>query len=166
MFRQNPNIKIRPFLRLAETNSNIKWQNNQTNLLELRCFWHWNIRILVIVSYFVLRISSFWTKTEVFVQKLTNHAPEGSIRIRQWNLLDGSIPSLPALQQEKIEKRYFDFVVLCICDEFPWHSLSIRHSYEYYLIIKLVCRAYPANSNKLEASWFLIFKIQVKTYET
>jgi len=42
----------------------------KNNSLRARRFCHWNICALVLVSDFVLRISSFWPKTGVFSQPL------------------------------------------------------------------------------------------------
>ena len=73
MFRQNPNIEIRNPKQIRISNDKM----TKTNLLELRYLCHWNILILVIVSYFVVgasftscRISNFLTKIEGFVQAL------------------------------------------------------------------------------------------------
>lgn len=38
----------------------------KTNILQIRCFCHWNIRILVIVSDFVLQISKFLSENKGF----------------------------------------------------------------------------------------------------
>jgi hypothetical protein len=77
MLRQNPNTRLptpeRAFTLCAGISGNdgqveirnpkqIRISNDKmtkTNLLELRYLCHWNILILVIVSYFVLRSSDF-----------------------------------------------------------------------------------------------------------
>lgn len=41
----------------------------QTKTLKTQSFFHWNISVLVIVSYFVLRISNFLTEKIEFSVK-------------------------------------------------------------------------------------------------
>jgi len=55
MFRPNPNVEIRNSKQIRISNDKM----TQTKTLQIRYFCHWGISILVIVSYFVLRISNF-----------------------------------------------------------------------------------------------------------
>jgi len=67
MFRPNPNIEIWNSKQIRISN----YKMTQTNTLEIRYFCHWDISILVIVSYFVLRISNFWPKKRGFRSSTT-----------------------------------------------------------------------------------------------
>jgi len=62
VFRLNPNIEIRNSKQIRISNDKMP----QTNTLGTRCFCHWDIRISVIVSGFVLRISKFLPKERGF----------------------------------------------------------------------------------------------------
>jgi len=65
LFRQNPNIEIRNPKQIRISNDKMI----QTNTLKIQFFCYWDIGVLVIVSYFVLRISNFLTeKTEFSVR--------------------------------------------------------------------------------------------------
>jgi len=64
MLRPNPNIEIRNPKQIRISNDKM----TQTKTLKIRRFCHWDIGILVIVSYFVLRISNFDRKTEFSVK--------------------------------------------------------------------------------------------------
>ena len=55
VFRQNPNIEIRNSKQILISNDRM----TKNNSLKAQHFCHWNICALVIVSDFVLRISSF-----------------------------------------------------------------------------------------------------------
>ena len=65
LFRQNPNIKIRNPKQIRISNDKM----TQTKTLKTPSFCHWDIGILVIVSYFVLRISNFLTEKTGFSVK-------------------------------------------------------------------------------------------------
>jgi len=66
MFRQNPNIEILNTKQIRISNDKM----TQTNILEIQCFFHWNIFNFDIVSDFVLRISNFYRKRMVFGKAL------------------------------------------------------------------------------------------------
>jgi len=65
LFRQNPNIKIRNPKQIRISNDKM----TQTKTMKIRCFCHWDIAVLFIVSYFVLRISNFLTEKTGFSVK-------------------------------------------------------------------------------------------------
>jgi len=65
LFRQNPNIEIRNPKQIRISNDKM----TQTKRLKIRSFCHWDIGILIIVSYFVLRISNFLTEKTGFSVK-------------------------------------------------------------------------------------------------
>ena len=69
LFRQNPNIEILNPKQIRISNDKM----TQNNTLTIRSFCHWDIGILVIVSYFVFRASDFEfidRKNRVFGQAL------------------------------------------------------------------------------------------------
>jgi len=63
-FRQNPNLEYRNPKQIRIS----KFKTMKYNLLRSLCFVDFGICILVIVSYFVLRISNFLTEASGFGQ--------------------------------------------------------------------------------------------------
>jgi len=86
----------------------------QTKTLKIRCFCHWDIGVLVIVSYFVLRVSNFLTEKQGFRSSTNYDSVENFISFSYENNV--SIPTLRkilvnlgAIMTHACRKRYIDY---------------------------------------------------------